>query len=59
MIKEIIAMGKDVMEAKENAKVALGVGPLDDVNFEMFTEVDSADDNISDILYDENYNQIF
>ena len=35
MIKEIIAMGKDVMEAKENAKVALGVGPLDDVNFEI------------------------
>ena len=29
----------------------------DDVNFEMFTEVDSADDNISDILYDDNYNQ--
>ena len=28
-------MGKDVMEAKENAKVALGVGPLDDVNFEI------------------------
>ena len=35
MIKEIIAMGKDVMEAKENAKIALGVGPLDDVNFEI------------------------
>ena len=35
MIKEIIAMGKDVIEAKENAKIALGVGPLDDVNFEI------------------------
>ena len=28
-------MGKDVVEAKENAKIALGVGPLDDVNFEI------------------------
>ena len=28
-------MGKDVIEAKENAKIALGVGPLDDVNFEI------------------------
>ena len=35
MIKEIIATGKDVIEAKENAKIALGVGPLDDVNFEI------------------------
>ena len=35
MIKEIIAMGKDVVEAKENAKIALGAGPLDDVNFEI------------------------
>ena len=35
MIKEIIAMGKDVVEAKENAKIALGAGPLDDVQFEI------------------------
>ena len=28
-------MGKDVLEAKENAKIALGVGPLDDVHFEI------------------------
>jgi spoIIIJ-associated protein len=35
MIKEIIAAGKDVLEAKENARVALGAGPLDDVNFEI------------------------
>ena len=35
MIKEIIATGKDVVEAKENARAALGAGPLDDVNFEV------------------------
>ena len=35
MIKEIIASGKDIIEAKENARAALGVGPLDDVNFEI------------------------
>ena len=35
MIKEIIASGKDIIEAKENARAALGVGPLDDVNFEV------------------------
>ena len=35
MIKEIIATGKDIIEAKENARAALGVGPLDDVNFEI------------------------
>ena len=35
MIKEIIATGKDVIEAQENAKMALGVGPLDDVKFEI------------------------
>ncbi len=35
MIKEIIASGKDVVEAKENARAALGAGPLDDVNFEI------------------------
>ncbi len=35
MIKEIVASGKDVVEAKENARLALGAGPLDDVNFEI------------------------
>ena len=35
MIKEIIATGKDIIEAKENARAALGAGPLDDVNFEV------------------------
>ena len=35
MIKEIIATGKDVVEAKENARAALGAGPLDDVKFEI------------------------
>ena len=35
MIKEIIATGSDVVEAKENARAALGAGPLDDVNFEI------------------------
>lgn len=35
MRKEIIAAGKDVLEAKENARAALGAGPLDDVNFEI------------------------
>ncbi len=33
MIKEITASGKDINEAKENARAALGVGPLDEVNF--------------------------
>ena len=37
MLKEIIATGKDINAAKENARAALGVGPLDDVdvNFEV------------------------
>ena len=35
MIKEIIASGKDIIEAKENARAALGAGPLDNVNFEI------------------------
>ena len=37
MLKEIIATGKDINIAKENAREALGVGPLDDVsiNFEI------------------------
>ena len=35
MLKEIIATGKDITLAKENARAALGAGPLDDVNFEV------------------------
>ena len=35
MIKEIIAQGKDVAEAKENARAALGVSEIDDVKFEV------------------------
>ena len=35
MIKEIVASGKDISEAQENARLALGAGPLDDVNFEI------------------------
>ena len=35
MIKEIIATGKDVIEAKENARAALGVSELDDVQFQV------------------------
>ncbi len=33
MIKEIIASGKDLNEAKENARLALGAGELDDVTY--------------------------
>lgn len=35
MIKEIISSGKTVDEALETAKAALGVGPLDEVKFEV------------------------
>ena len=35
MIKEVTATGKDVIEAKENARAALGANPLDDVKFEV------------------------
>lgn len=35
MMKEVVATGKDVAEAKENARAALGAGPLDDVKFEV------------------------
>ena len=35
MIKEITAVGKDILEAKENARAALGAGELDDVQFEI------------------------
>ncbi len=35
IIKEITAAGKDILEAKENARVALSAGELDDVQFEI------------------------
>ena len=35
MLKEIIATGKDVTQAQENARAALGAGPLDDVTFDV------------------------
>lgn len=35
MIKEVTAAGKDILEAKENARVALGTGELEDVQFEI------------------------
>ena len=35
MTKEVTAIGKDILEAKENARVALGASELDDVQFEL------------------------
>ncbi|MBR5817718.1 MAG: Jag N-terminal domain-containing protein [Clostridia bacterium] len=35
MIKEVTAVGKSIIEAQETARAALGVGPLDDVKFEV------------------------
>jgi predicted RNA-binding protein Jag len=35
MIKEVTAVGKDILEAKDNARIALGVGELEDVQFEI------------------------
>ena len=35
MIKEITASGADILQAKENARAALGVGELDEVQFEI------------------------
>ncbi len=35
MLKEIIATGKDIVEAKETARLALGCSELDDVQFEI------------------------
>ena len=35
MIKEITAVGKGILEAKENARELLGAGELDDVQFEV------------------------
>ena len=35
MIKEVTSVGKDILEAKENARAALNVGELEDVQFEI------------------------
>ena len=35
MVKEITAVGKDILEAQENARAALGAGELEDVQFEV------------------------
>ena len=35
MRKEVIGAGKDVTEAQENARIALGAGPLDDIQYEV------------------------
>ncbi len=35
MLKETTAIGKDINEAQENARAALGAGPLDDVKYEI------------------------
>ncbi len=35
MLREVEASGKTIEEAKENARAALGAGPLDDVSFEI------------------------
>ena len=35
MVKEVTAVGKDILEAKENARAALGAGELEDVQFEI------------------------
>ena len=47
MIKEITAVGKDILEAQENARVALGAGELDDVQFEI---IDSGSKGIFGII---------
>ena len=47
MIKEVTAVGKDILEAKDNARVALGAGELDDVQFEI---VDSGSKGIFGII---------
>ena len=35
MTKEVTAIGKDILEAQENARAALGAGELEDVQFEI------------------------
>ena len=47
MIKEVTAVGKDIIEAKENARIALGAGELADVQFEI---VDAGSKGIFGII---------
>lgn len=47
MIKEVTAVGKDIIDAKENARLALGAGELDDVQFEI---IDSGSKGIFGII---------
>ncbi len=47
MIKEVTAVGKDILDAKENARLALGAGELDDVQFEI---IDSGSKGIFGII---------
>ncbi len=47
MIKEVTATGKDIVEAKENARIALGADPLADVNYEI---VDAGSKGIFGII---------
>lgn len=47
MIKEVTAVGKDILDAKENARLALGAGELDDVQFEI---IDSGSRGIFGII---------
>ena len=47
MIKEVTAVGKDILDAKENARVALGAGELDVVQFEI---VDAGSKGIFGII---------
>ena len=47
MIKEVTAVGKDILEAQENARIALGAGDLADVQFEI---VDAGSKGIFGII---------
>ena len=47
MIKEVTAVGKDILEAQENARIALGAGELADVQFEI---VDAGSKGIFGII---------
>ena len=47
MIKEVTAVGKDILEAQENARVALGADELADVQFEI---VDAGSKGIFGII---------
>ena len=38
MIREARGFGSDITEAQENARIQLGAGPEDDVQFEIITQ---------------------